>query len=74
MSNFNMGTAHDLAASDTDNDEFNWLMVTTTGNVVYETKGGNSYTMTAVPVGVWMPCGDATNITTASTASGFIVV
>ncbi len=70
-----IGASRDLTASDTPNDRFNWLMVTTTaGDVTYDTEGGNSYTMTNVPVGVFIPVGKATNVQTSSTAVGFVVV
>lgn len=68
------GLSRDLAKSDTANDEFNRLMVTTTaGSVVYNTNGGNTYTVTVAPVGVWIPVGNATNVRVASTAVGLIV-
>ena len=75
MSNFDMGSVKDLAKSDTDNALFNWVMVTTTtGSVIVDQEGGNSITLAAVPVGVWVPVGKGTNIKIASTAVGFMVV
>lgn len=75
MANFDMGSARDLAQSDTANDKFNWLMVVTTaGSVDYDQEGGNNIVLTSVPTGVWIPVGKATNVNTASTAAGLIVV
>ena len=75
MANFDLGSSRDLAQSDTANDEFNWLMVVTTaGSVVYNQAGGNEITLASVPVGVWIPVGNATNVKTTSTAVGIMVV
>jgi len=75
MADFNMGSTKDLAKSDTPNAVFNWVMVTTTsGSVIIDQEGGNQITLAAVPVGVWVPTGKATNITIASTAVGLMVV
>lgn len=69
-----IGQARDLSKSDTPNDNFNWCIVTTTsGSLVVGSKGGNIITLANVPVGVWIPVGNATNITTASTAVGLMV-
>lgn len=69
-----VGQARDLSKSDTANDKFSWLMVTgSTGSVILDLVGGNEVTLAAVPVGVWIPVGNATNVTTSSTASGFMV-
>lgn len=76
MATFNLGTTKDRAASDTRNGPvFNWLMVTgATGSVVLLQDTGDTITLASVPVGVWVPVGPSTNITTASTATGFMVV
>jgi hypothetical protein len=75
MANFDMGSTKDLAKSDTPNAEFNWIMVTTTaGSLIVGKKGGNVTTLADVPVGIWVPVGDATNIETGSTAVGLMVV
>ncbi len=74
MGHYLEGSARDLAESDTVNDQFNWLMVTTTaGSVVYGQVGGNEITLAAVPVGVWIPVGNATHVKIASTAVGLMV-
>jgi hypothetical protein len=63
-----------LTPSDTNVTFFSWLLVTgTAGTVVYEQAGGNVITLPAVPIGVWMPAGNAIRIRTASAAVGFIV-
>lgn len=68
------GQARDLSKSDTANEKFNWIMVTgSTGSVILGLEGGNSVTLSSVPVGVWVPVGNATNVTTASTATGLMV-
>lgn len=69
------GAARDLAASDTKNDSgFSWILVTTTaGSVVVDQVGGNTTTLATVPLNVWIPVGNATNIQTSSTAVGFMV-
>lgn len=75
MANFEMGATRDLAKSDTPNDVFNWVMVTTTsGSVIIDQDGGNSITLASVPAGVWVPVGNGTNIQTGSTAIGLMVV
>lgn len=71
----NIGTARDLTKSDTPNDRFDMFMVTgTTGSVSYTQENGGIIELSAVPVGVWVPTGAATNILTASTALGLMVV
>lgn len=75
MATFNLGAARDLSKSDTPNDRFNWvLVVTTTGSLVFDQEGGNTTTLASVPVNVWIPVGNATNIQTSSTAVGLMVV
>ena len=75
MANFDQGVTTDLVKSDTANVNFDWFMVTTTaGSVVLDSNGGNSVTLASVPVGVWIPSANATNIKVASTAVGFMVV
>lgn len=67
--------ARDLTASDTANEHFSWVMVTgTQGSLVVGHENGSTVTLSDVPVGVWVPVGDATHITTASTATGLMVV
>jgi|TARA_R100000049_G_C1920826_1_gene66124 hypothetical protein len=70
-----IGQARDLAKSDTKNDSgFNWCLVTgTAGSLIIQQSGGNQTTLANVPVGVWIPVGNATNILTSSTASGLMV-
>lgn len=68
------GAARDAVLSDAPNGNFNWVMVGgAAGTVIYNTTGGNTYTITSAPVGVWIPLGNATNIRTASTATNLIV-
>ena len=68
------GAARDIALSDTPNDSFSWVLVTTTsGSLIIDQKGGNSTTLSSVPLGVWIPVGFATNIQTGSTAVGVMV-
>ena len=70
----NITASRPLAASDTSIDNFSWFLVTgTAGAVTYVSTGGNVTVLPAVPVGVWMPVANAVRITTASTATGFIV-
>jgi hypothetical protein len=70
----NLGTTRDVVKSDTPNDTFTMVMVTTTsGSVDFDQEGGNNIVLTAVPVGVWVPVGNATNINTATTAVGIMV-
>ena len=74
MADFTMGVTHDVSKSDTANDKFDWLMVTTTaGSVVVLHEGGNVTTLAAPPVGVWLPMTNGLAIKTASTAVGFMV-
>ena len=69
-----IGQSRNISTSDVANDRFGWLMVTgTAGSVVYGSQGGNETTLTNVPVGVWVPVGVATHITSSSTATDFIV-
>lgn len=69
-----ISSARDLAKSDTPNDNFNWVMVTTTsGSLVIGKEGGNETTLSSVPIGVWIPAGNATHVTLASTAAGLMV-
>lgn len=71
----NLGTTRDIVKSDTPNDQFNMVMVTTTsGSISYDQIGGNTIVLASVPVGIWVPVGNATNINTASTALGLMVV
>lgn len=74
MANFNFGTTVDLTKSDTANARFNMVLVTTAGSLVVGQTGGNVITLASVPANVWIPVGDATHITTASTADGIMVV
>lgn len=70
----NITSARPINKSNTPNDNFSWVLVTSTaGSVVYDGKGGNTITLPSVPTGVWIPVGNATNIRTASTAVGFLV-
>lgn len=70
----NITAARPLTTSNTPNDNFSWLLVTvSSGNVVLDLKGGNEVTLPDIPTGVWIPVGNATNIRTSSTASGFLV-
>lgn len=70
----NIGTARDITKSDTPNDRFNMVMVTTTsGSLNFDQEGGNNIVLASVPIGVWIPVGTATNIRTASTAVGLMV-
>lgn len=69
-----LGSSRNLTPSDVANDNFSWILITTTaGTLVYTAVGGNVVTLVDAPVGVWLPVGNATNINTASTAAGFIV-
>lgn len=69
-----IGQARDLTKSDTPNDKFTWCLVTTTaGSLVVHSVGGNISTLASVPVGVWIPVGNAINIATSSTAVGLMV-
>lgn len=75
MANFEQGITHDVVLSDTANDKFDWIMVTgTAGSVVVMHDGGNTTTLVAVPVGVWIPVSKGLNVTTASTAVGIMGV
>lgn len=69
------GAARDLALSDTKNDTgFSWVMVTgTAGSVIVNQVGGNQTTLASVPIGVWVPVGQGTNVRIASTAVGIMV-
>mgnify|MGYP003663230672 FL=1 len=69
----NLGTTRDVVKSDTPNDRFNMVMVTTTGTLDFDQEGGNNIVLASVPSGVWVPVGNATNIRTASTATGVMV-
>lgn len=67
-------TSRNITPSDVSTQHFGWVMVTdVAGSVVYENEGGNIITLANVPVGVWMPVGNAVKIRTSSTAVGFIV-
>lgn len=71
----NVGTTRDLAKSDTPNATFNMLMVTTSeGSVVVGLRDGSTITLANVPVASWVPVGEGTHVTTASTAVGIMVV
>jgi len=76
MANMNMGTTRNFTASNTTVDSFNMVMVTTTsGAVSIDQAGGNNVVMSAVPVGVWIPVGNAIRIkSTGTTAAGFLVL
>lgn len=75
MANFDLGITHDITLSDTANDKFDWIMVTgTAGSVIVEHEGGNTTTLSAVPVGVWVAVSKGLNVTTASTAVGIMGV
>lgn len=67
------GATRPLTPSDTPNAHFNWVLANTTGSLVYDTAGGDTVTVSAIPAGVWLPVGNARNIRTTSTAGGFIV-
>jgi ketopantoate hydroxymethyltransferase len=70
----NVGTARDLVKSNTANDKFSMLMVTdTSGSVIYDQENGGVVTITNALTGIWIPVGQAVNVRTASTASGFVV-
>ena len=70
----NIGTTRDLAKSDTENDQFKWVMVTTTaGSLVVGHTGGLETTISVAPVGAWLPVGNAIYVKTTSTAVGLIV-
>ena len=70
----NIGTAHEVVKSNTPNDTFTMLLVTTTvGTVHFDQIGGNDIELTDVPVGVWIPVGNAINVRTTSTAVGIVV-
>ena len=70
----NIGTTRTLTQSDSTTDAFNMLMVVTTaGTVVFDQIGGNTITLASVPVGVWIPVGQALRVRTASTAVGILV-
>jgi len=69
-----IGASRNVVKSDTPNDKFDWVLVTTTaGSLVIGQEGGNEITLNDVPVGVWLPVGKAQYIATSSTASGLIV-
>lgn len=77
MANSSLGVAQNVTPSDSETlSEFNWFMVVTTaGNVSVEFANGQNHTITSVPVGVWMPCGNAVKVRdTDTTAVGIIVV
>ena len=77
MANSSLGLSKDVTPSDTNViAEFNWFMITGTGgDVTVELAGGNTHTVSSVPVGVWMPCGNAVKIKATDTdAVGIIVV
>lgn len=75
MANKDLGVSQDLAKSDTPNAKFDWVMVvTTSGTLVVDHDGGNTTTLASVPTNVWIPMSNGTNIQTASTAVGFVVV
>ena len=70
----NITAARPLTKSDTAVNNFSWFMVSgTAGSVTYVSEGGNETLIPAVPVGVWMPVGNAIRIKVASTAVGFVV-
>lgn len=77
MANSSLGLGKNVTPNDsTPLPEFNWFMVVTTaGNVSVEFADGNNHTISSVPVGVWMPCGNAVKVrSTGTTAVGIIVV
>ena len=67
--------SRNFTPSNTTNDNFEMFMITTTaGNVAIDYEGGNSEILLAVPVGVWIPCGNAIRIkSTGTNGSGFLV-
>lgn len=70
----NVGTAHNLIKSDVPNDRFTMVMVTgVSGTLEFDQEGGNVVALPSVPVGVWVPVGNATNVRIASTALGIMV-
>lgn len=76
MANINIGSTKDFTPDDSTVDSFTMMLVTgAAGDVVLDQVGGNEVTLTAVPVGVWIPVGDAIRIkATGTTATGFLVV
>jgi hypothetical protein len=77
MANSSLGLSRNVTPNDgTSLPEFNMFMVVTTaGDVSVEFASGQNHTISSVPIGVWMPCGDAVKIRdTGTTAVGIIVV
>lgn len=73
---FSQGPARDITPSDTVDSAFRQFLVTTTaGNVSIRRRNGETQTLSAVPVGVWIPAGDnAIGINaTGTTAVGIFV-
>jgi len=71
----NLGTTRDAVKSDAPNDKFTMVMVTTaSGTIDVDQEGNNNIVLTNVPVGVWIPVGNATNVRIASTATGIMVL
>lgn len=70
----NIGTARDLTKSDSPNDRFTMIMITgSSGSLEFDQEGGNFIQLASVPMNVWVPVGNATNVRTSSTASGLMV-
>jgi len=76
MANSSLGLSKDVTPNDSNElPEFNWLMVTgTAGDVTLELKGGSTPTLSDVPVGVWIPCGNAIKVMSTGTAAVGIMV
>ena len=75
MANFDMGRSHDAVQSDTPNDHFNWILVTTAGAVAILDVGGDTNVLADVPAATWIPVGDAVAVkSTGTTATGIMVV
>ena len=86
MASVNFGMARDFTPSDdvADNDRFNMFMVTdTAGAVAFTTFNntkdsggvGDTVVLAQVPIGQWIPCGEAVRINaTGTVATGIMVV
>ena len=58
--------------SDTKNGSYSMVSCTTAGSIIYNTAGGDEFTLQAV-AGSWYPIGNAVNIRLDSTALGIVV-